>query len=159
MKARVVYSSFVWFLTIIITTVAVAVCALSFNEPVVFWCVLIIPVGLLVPSALYAPLSLTVDERNITVNSLLKRHRIPLRNVKEVELFQPTMGALRICASGGYMGYWGIFKEGDVGRYVGYYGKASDCFLVRMKNGDKYVLGCKDPAAAVDYINAVISKG
>ena len=159
MKARVVYSSFVWFLTIIITTVAVAVCVLSFNEPVVFWCVLIIPVGLLVPSAFYAPLSLTVDERNITVNSLLKRHRIPLRNVKEVELFQPTMGALRICASGGYMGYWGIFKEGDVGRYVGYYGKASDCFLVRMKNGDKYVLGCKDPAAAMDYINAVISKG
>ena len=50
------------------------------------------------------------------------------------------MGARRLFGSGGFFGYWGIFKEGDVGRYAAYFGKASDCFLVRMKNGDKYVV-------------------
>lgn len=159
MKSRVVLSGYACILTAIITCVVVAGCILTFKEPAVFWCILIILLGLLIPSAFYAPLSLKIDERNITVQSPVKRHRIPMRNVKEVELFQPTLGALRICASGGYFGYWGIFKEGDIGRYAGYYGKASDCFLVRMKNGDKYVLGCKDPAAAVDYIKAIINKG
>ena len=81
-----------------------------------------------------------------------------MRNVESVELFMPTMGAIRIFASGGFMGYWGIFREGDIGRYYGFYGKASDCFLVRMKNGDKYVLGCENPKIMVDYINANIGK-
>lgn len=79
-----------------------------------------------------------------------------MRNVKSAELFQPTMGSIRICASGGYMGYWGIFREGDIGQYTAFYGKASDCFLIRLKNGDKYVLGCEAPASMVDYIKSQI---
>ena len=54
------------------------------------------------------------------------------------------------------MGYWGLFREGDVGRYMAYYGKASDCFMIRMKNGDKYVLGCKNPGEMVEYIKSFI---
>ena len=77
-----------------------------------------------------------------------------MRKVESAERFQPTMGAIRIFASGGFMGYWGIFREGDIGRYYGFYGKASDCFLVRMKNGDKYVLGCKNPDEVVSYIRS-----
>ncbi len=79
-----------------------------------------------------------------------------MQNVASVELFQPTMGAIRICGSGGFMGYWGLFREGDIGRYYAFYGKASDCFLVRMKNGDKYVLGCDQPQKMVDYIESQI---
>lgn len=66
------------------------------------------------------------------------------------------MGAMRLFGSGGFMGYWGLFKEGDIGNYVGFYGKSSECFLVRMKNGDKYVLGCKKPEDIVDFISSVI---
>ncbi|MCM1349257.1 MAG: hypothetical protein NC338_07590 [Firmicutes bacterium] len=51
-----------------------------------------------------------------------------------------------------------LFKEADVGRYYAFYGKASDCFLIRMKNGDKYVLGCENPGAMVDYIKSTMKK-
>lgn len=81
-----------------------------------------------------------------------------MSEVESVELFQPTMGAIRICGSGGFMGYWGIFREGDIGNYIAFYGKASDCFLVRLKNGSKYVLGCNQPDKMVDYINSQICK-
>lgn len=77
-----------------------------------------------------------------------------MRDIERVELFQPTMGAIRIFASGGFMGYWGVFRESDIGRYYGFYGKASDCFLVKMKIGDKYVLGCDNPQKIVDYIES-----
>ncbi len=56
------------------------------------------------------------------------------------------------------MGYWGMFKEGDIGHYTAYYGKASDCFLVRLDNGDKYVLGCKNPDEMIAYIKRMISE-
>lgn len=62
------------------------------------------------------------------------------------------MGAVRILASGGYFGYWGTFRENDIGRYKASYGRASDCFILIMKNGDKYVFGCKNPQSMVDYI-------
>ncbi len=159
MKSRVVLSAFARCLTAIITITLITGCILTFNEKPAFWGLVVILLFLLIVSAIYAPISISIGKRYITVNSLVKRHRILLENVAEVKLFQPTLGSLRICGSGGYWGYYGIFKEGDIGRYVAYYGKASDCFLVRMKNGDKYVLGCKDPAAAVDYINAFINKG
>lgn len=102
---------------------------------------------------LYCPLYIAVDDRNVIIGSPLRNHRVPLEKIENVEAFQPTMGSVRICGSAGFMGYWGIFKENDVGRYCGYYGKASECFLVRMKNGDKYLLGCKNPAGMIATIS------
>lgn len=92
------------------------------------------------------------------MRSPLKVRRINLENIVSIEQFQPTLGAIRICGSGGFMGYWGIFKEGDIGRYYAFYGKSSDCFLIRMKNGDKYVLGCEKPEDTVNYILSEIGK-
>jgi len=107
-----------------------------------------------VSTMLYCPLYVAVDDRNVIVRSPLRNHRIPLEKIETVEAFQPTMGSALICGSAGFMGYWGIFKENDVGRYCGYYGKASECFFVRMKNGDKYLLGCCNPAGMIAAISA-----
>ncbi|WP_353738521.1 PH domain-containing protein [Paramuribaculum intestinale] len=90
----------------------------------------------------------------IFMGSLCKSRKISVRDIECVELFQPTMGAIRIFASGGFMGYWGVFRESDIGRYYVFFGKASDCFLVKMKIGDKYVLGCDNPQKIVDYIES-----
>ena len=109
-----------------------------------------------VSALFYGAFYIAADTANIIIGSVFKRKRIPMREVVSVELFQPTMGAIRVFGSGGYMGYWGIFREGDIGRYYAFYGKASDCFLVRTKNGDKYVLGCSNPEKMVDYINSQI---
>ncbi|MBE6230681.1 MAG: hypothetical protein E7119_08940 [Bacteroidales bacterium] len=36
------------------------------------------------------------------------------------------------------------FHEHDSGKYFAYYGRSSDCFLVELKDGRKYLLGCKN---------------
>lgn len=100
----------------------------------------------------YSPLSISANEETVEINSPFKIHSIAMRRIVSVERFKPTMGSLRLFGSGGFLGYWGIFREGDVGMYMAYYGKASDCFLLRLDNGDKYVLGCKDADAMVTYI-------
>lgn len=154
MKSKVKLSRFSSILTLIITGVLMIACIASFNEKPAFYCILFILIILLLFGFLYGPTSVEADNHNVIVYSMLKKFHIPIENIGSVELYQPTMGAIRLCASGGYMGYWGIFREGDIGKYTAYYGKASDCFLIRMKNGDKYVLGCENPAAMVDYINS-----
>lgn len=157
MKSKVRLSAYAIALTTIVNLVLVTCCVLTFNERPAFWILLAIWLMLLVFGLLYGPRQICVNHNYIVIKTYLSRRKIPVRDIASVELFQPTMGALRLCASGGYFGYWGIFREGDIGRYVAYYGKASDCFLVRMTNGDKYVLGCQNPAAIVEFLHTAAS--
>ncbi len=54
------------------------------------------------------------------------------------------MSTLRLIGSGGFLGYWGWFSDRTVGKYFAYYGRPQDCFLIELKNGKKYLLGCED---------------
>jgi hypothetical protein len=99
------------------------------------------------------PLSISVKNGVLNINRPLKIKSIPLSLITSVELYSPTMASIRICGSGGWFGYYGWFKEPSIGKYFAYYGKASDCFLVTLKDGKKYVLGCEAPNEIVEYIN------
>jgi hypothetical protein len=101
----------------------------------------------------YMPLSISVKNGVLNINRPLKIKSIPLSLITSVELYSPTMASIRICGSGGWFGYYGWFKEPSIGKYFAYYGKASDCFLVTLKDGKKYVLGCEAPNEIVEYIN------
>lgn len=152
MKLRISYSGFSTLLTVIMFVVLYVGCIATIKENPAFYWLLALYTGLIVAGLFFAPAYIMADNGNIVLGSLLKKKRIPMSEVEDVELFQPTMWAIRLCASGGFMGYWGIFREGDIGSYYGFYGKASNCFLVRLKNGKKYVLGCDQPDKMVEYI-------
>lgn len=92
----------------------------------------------------------------LNINRPLKIKSIPLSLITSVELYSPTMASRRICGSGGWFGYYGWFKDPSIGKYFAYYGKASDCFLVTLKDGKKYVLGCEASDEIVEYINKYI---
>ena len=113
---------------------------------------------MLVISLCYMPMSIGADENAIYINRSLKIKAIPMADVVSVKLCPPTMGAIRVCGSGGFLGYWGWFKERDLGKYFAYYGKASDCFLVELSNGHKYMLGCQNAPEMVEYIAKQIKK-
>jgi hypothetical protein len=155
MKSRVDQSAFSFFITIVVIALLVVGLYISYDTDK-FVALAIIIIALLGFCMFYSPLSISVDEKTIRINSPFKIHEIAMQRIVSVERFQPTMGALRLCGSGGFLGYWGLFREGDVGNYMAYYGKASDCFLLRLDNGKQYVLGCKDADAMVDYIQKQI---
>lgn len=157
MKARVKLSRFSIILTTIINVALYAGCFFTLKEPAPFFCLLGIIIALLITGLLFAPVSIKADDHTITVAHILGKTKIAMTDVASVERFQPTMGAIRICASGGYMGYWGLFRESDIGRYTAYYGKSSDCFLIVTRSGRKYVLGCADPDSMVAFIRSRIS--
>ena len=155
MKSKVKLSGYSLGVTIIV--LGVLIVGLVFVEDKKSWFFLFtVTFLLLLFSFRYSPVKIQADENNVVIKCITRRHKLKMNEVESVELFQPTMTSFRLCGSGGFMGYWGIFKEGDIGRYAAYYGKASDCFLIRMKNGDKYVLGCENPEEIVNFINSQI---
>lgn len=158
MKSKISYSRFATLLTAILSGVLFVACIATVKEEPVFFTLLAVYLVLFVSMLFFGAAYIKADSNYIVLGSLLRGKSIPMSEVENVELFQPTMGAIRICGSGGFMGYWGTFREGDIGKYYAFYGKASDCFLVRLKNGRKYVLGCNQPDKMVDYIKSQISK-
>lgn len=156
MKSRVSLSRFSSILTLIIFVAFIAGLVLTHNDTGAFITLCVLTLFLLIPSMIFGPLYISATDTEVNIVCPIKIHTIPMRRIVGVERFQPTMGSIRICGSGGFMGYWGIFKEGDIGRYMAYYGRSSDCFLIRLENGDKYVLGCNSPDEMVAYIKSHI---
>lgn len=159
MKSKVTYSTFATILTIVVYVGyggLLVVCLANALERPAFFCLMALYVILVIASLLFGAVFIKADSKSIVLGSPLRNKKIPMSDVESVQLFQPTMGAIRVYASGGFMGYWGVFREGDIGKYTGFYGKASDCFLVCLKNGKKYVLGCSQPDKMVAYIKSQI---
>lgn len=157
MKSKVRYSLFATVLTAVLFAALFIGCIATLHEEPAFFTLLALYVILIIAGVLCGPAYINATPDAIILGSIFKKRKLAMRDVASVELFKPTLGAIRIFASGGFMGYWGIFREGDIGRYYAFYGKASDCFLVCMKNGDKYVLGCENPEAITEYINSQLS--
>lgn len=156
MKSKVRLSAYSSIITIVIIGVLLFALAMTHGETSGFYVILALLITMLIGAGLYSPRMIETDNKEIRIHSPWKSHCIPLDRVKKVELFQPTMGAIRIWASGGFMGYWGLFREGGVGRYTAFYGKASQCFLVCLDKGEQYVLGCEDPEGMVACIRTLI---
>ena len=113
---------------------------------------------LLIICLCYMPISIGADENAIYINRSLKIKSISMTEVKSVQLHTPSSGTIRVCGSGGFFGYWGWFSERGIGKYFAYYGKMSDCFLVELKDGRKYLLGCKNAPEMVEYLNKQLKK-
>ena len=156
MESKVQLSKFAYNLTLIINVVLIGCCVSMFNERPGFWIALGILLVLLFFGFLYGPRQITASPEYVIVRTYLLKLKILVSDIESVELFRPAMGSIRLFASGGYCGYWGMFRDGYIGTYAGYYGKSSDCFLIRMKNGSKYVLGCENPEGMVEYIQSQI---
>ncbi len=157
MKSRIALSPYTSIITCIYIIVLLTLCVVIGQHKVATHIFLAVFLILILSAFLFGAFYIKADSKYVILGSILRKRKILISNIESVELFQPSKATIRICGSGGFMGYWGIFKEADLGRYYAFYGKASDCFLVRMKNGDKYVLGCENPSAMFDYIKSLIS--
>lgn len=156
MKRNVQLSNFCFFSTAITLTLLFG-CTFIMQEAI--W---MIPWGVFCVATLtfslyYAPLSIEVTDKSIVINrSLSFAKQLPLTDIKDIKPYRPK-NAVRTCGSGGFLGYWGWFASPEIGKYFAYHGKASDCFLVELNDGRKYLLGCKDSAEIVNRVKSLIN--
>jgi len=70
----------------------------------------------------YSPLGYAVSDRSIKVKRLIGRLRIPLEGVREVRraTAEDFRGCLRLWGSGGFFGYYGLFRTSRLGKCTWY---------------------------------------
>lgn len=160
MKKRVELSSYCLIISALSTALMCGVLVYALKQPdneLATGILVAVIILLLLSTLFYKPLYISLDNGCLNIVRSLRVKSIPLSKIADVKLCPPTMGAIRICGSGGWFGWYGWFREKDLGKYFAYYGKASDCFLVTLDNGKKYMLGCKDAPEMVKEIAKTIN--
>ena len=157
MKRYVVYSRSAWLLTVGLSallcgTVLGLLLLCEERWLVLSWSILV--VVMLGVSLYYAPMRIVLEDDALRIERSLRIKAIPLALIGEVRPYRPACAAVSLCGSGGFLGYWGWFAEKGLGRYFAYYGRKSDCFLVTLKDGRKYVLGCREASDLVGALGA-----
>lgn len=161
MKNAVKFS--LWCIIITISIIVLLCCAgiaLYYQtKNIIFPCILLgIMVVLGFLALFYSPQYIVVKRGQLEVRRILRTTYIPLENIHSVRTCPPTMAERNVFGSFGFCGHWGWFSEPTIGRYFAYYGKSSDCFLVTLKNGRKYLLGCENSSEMFGVIASRIKK-
>ena len=147
LKKRVKLSTWSIIMTIVTMAFLIGICVWQFSKTTnEFFCWLLLAIVVIWSffTLFYSPMYIVLTEDSINVETLMRKRRIPLDEIASVKICPPTMSEHRICGSGGYFGYFGWFREPSIGKYFAYYGMASQTFLIRLKSGRQYMLGCKD---------------
>lgn len=155
MKNKVKFSVFVQVITavVIILCIVGEISLWNIHEKLIIFN-LIMGAGI-IAGLYYCPVSVKANLSEIKLYRLLAKPKIfAYKDIQSVETCYPSAASIRLCGSGGLFGYWGYFSDIMIGTYFGYYGSRSYCFLVKLKNGKQYVLGCENPVAMVDYIKS-----
>ncbi len=142
-------------LVVIIAFIVGIVSSWGINDKI--WWLVGIFVVLMAFGLFYSPISIEAAESAVVIHRAVKTKAIPYSLIRSVDWCYPSAGGLRLCGSGGFLGYWGYFNDIIIGTYFGYYGRRDQCILIRLKDDKQYVVSCQNPDEMLVLINSKLS--
>lgn len=106
----------------------------------------------------FCPKYVEVSNSLLTIGKLISKKIIPLADIASVTPYQRTMNFVRTIGSGGFMGYWGHYRNQELGKFFVYATRMDQLILVTLKSGKKYVISCKNADEMCEQINLRLSK-
>lgn len=100
--------------------------------------VIFICLGILLIPYLFAPKSFELTQSGIVVRRLLRSFEIPYSKVKGVSVIDLPLG-IRLWASGGLYGYYGLFYLDKLGKVWVYATRRKRVLLLKVNN-NKYII-------------------
>lgn len=143
------------FLTVIVTVILAVGLVCCRDDAAKFYTLAVIVAAIFMSMWYFSPVTIGVSGQAVVVKKRIGRKTIPFSAIESVSPFTPMpwLRNQRLCGCGGFAGYWGWFTDQEIGAYFAYHGRSADCFLLRLKDGRLYVLGCEDSPAVISFIS------
>jgi len=90
----------------------------------------------------YCPRSVEITPSRMIIRRLLTKKYIPVGEIIAVAPYQRTMNFVRVCGSGGVLGFWGWFRNQELGRFFVYATTLKQLVVVALASGRTYVVSC-----------------
>ena len=115
----------------------------------------IIIASVIVIPYLYSPREFIITTRGVLVKRLLKSFLIPMEDIAVVKKFSWTRRGIRLWASGGLYGFFGLFKISGLGRVWMYVTNRRNTILIETRRGVKYIISPDDPQAFMEKLRSL----
>ena len=105
----------------------------------------------------FTPMYVDADDNYVRIRRPFKTRNIRMDEIESAEPYQVSPKASKKAFRSSPIrafGKWGHYKDDKIGEYFAYYGKPDNTVLIKLKNGQKYVVGGTDAKAMADYINS-----
>lgn len=88
---------------------------------------------------LQAPMSLKLSDDKLTICKLAGIKEIPFSAIEKIEPYKDYHSDIRLMGNGGFLGYTGLFRNKELGKYTAFVGNYNQAFYIRTKSGKIYV--------------------
>lgn len=145
MKQRITLDRPALTVTLLFTVAMLFLCAIPlWFPPSTLW--LAIPsFFLLVLMYILSPTSVKLTDKALVINRVVGGKRIPYTDIERVDRVAKPDLTWRLMASGGFMGYWGLFRSRTLGRFNAYIGKPSQSILLMLRDAEPVLFSCENP--------------
>lgn len=99
-----------------------------------------------------APMSLKLTEDRLVVSKLFGPKEILYADIARVDVYDGYSSDIRLMGNGGFLGYTGLFRSNQLGKYTAFVGDFKQAFYIRTKAGKTYVVSCENREEAVAVI-------
>jgi len=100
--------------------------------------------GIILLTYLFAPKGYEITLDGLLIKRPLRSFTIPSKEIVAVNKVEKISGGIRLWASGGLFGYFGLFKLSGLGRVWVYATNKNKLVLIKTKD-KKYIISPKDP--------------
>jgi len=114
--------------------------------------------GILIGTFLFSPRGYEITLDGIVVKRYLGSFKIPYDRIIDARRVKWTWKGMRLCASGGLHGFFGLFKIAGVGNVWMYVKNRSKMILIKTVNGTQYVISPEDPDEFLRKLGEISSK-
>lgn len=88
---------------------------------------------------LQAPMSLKLSDDKLIISKLVGMKIIPYSDIEKIEPYEDYHSDIRLMGNEGFLGYTGLFRNKELGKYTAFVGNYSQAFYIRTKSGKIYV--------------------
>lgn len=158
MKSKVKLSLLSTMLTLAMYVLVGFAIVKSWDDMTKLLIIALVLLGVILFGLFYSPLTIEATDKSLIIQRFLKNKTIHYTEISDVDRCFPSLGGLRLCGSGGFMGYWGYFHDIVIGAYFGYFGNFNQCILVKLKNDRQYVISCNEPDEMISVLKSRLEK-
>jgi hypothetical protein len=115
--------------------------------------------GILISLYLFSPRGFELTLSGVVVRRVLRSFEIPYKEIVEAGRVSWTWRGIRLFASGGLYGYFGLFQFSGLGRVWTYVTNRHKLVLIRTRDGTLYMLSPEDPDIFLEKLRRVMGGG
>lgn len=114
-------------------------------------------IEMIVMELYYCPVSIIVTQNQLLIRRFFTSKNIPLNEIASVEIYSESTRFLKVCGSGGMFGFYGWYKNKELGRFFIYATNLKELICITLISGKKYMISCEDARNLYNEINHRLS--